>query len=64
MEARGNAQTLVEPRLLTVDDVARRLNFAPKTIYANAEVFGAVHIGRSLRFRPEVIERIAEKGTA
>lgn len=61
---------MIEPReagpsLLTVREVAHRLNVSERTVLRHAEEYGAVPLPGShlLRFRPEVITAIANGGT-
>jgi hypothetical protein len=47
--------------LLTVQQVASRLQLKPSWVYAHTEDLGAIHVGKYLRFRwDRVLERLEE----
>ena len=47
--------------LLTVQQVANRLQLKPSWVYAHTDDLGAIHVGKYLRFRWErVLERLEE----
>lgn len=56
----------INEQLLTVDDLAAKLQLAKQTIYnrVSANEIPHVKIGRSLRFRPSEIERWIIEQTA
>ncbi|MGH9604288.1 MAG: helix-turn-helix domain-containing protein [Terracidiphilus sp.] len=51
--------------LLTVDEVARRTGWKPKTVRMKVwrREIEFVKLGRSVRFREETIDRLIDRGT-
>ena len=56
--------TDIPDRLLTVDEVARMLNFNPRTVRQKAKrgEIPFIRLGRDIRFRPDTIREILEPG--
>lgn len=47
--------------LLTVQQIASRLQLKPSWVYAHTQDLGAIHVGKYLRFRwDRVLERLEE----
>jgi hypothetical protein len=47
---RAPADVEPAPALLTAPELAERLAVDPKTVYRNADLLGAIRVGRALRF--------------
>lgn len=60
MESTSSSQSLVE-EILTVEQVAQRLQLKPSWVYAHARQLGAYRTGKYLRFRwQRVLERLEQ----
>ena len=59
-----NSSIPIPDRLLTVEEVAQILSFSPRTVRDKAKrgEIPSVHIGRDVRFHPDVIRELLASG--
>jgi excisionase family DNA binding protein len=64
-ELRGILENMSELRLLNVEEFATATGWKPSTIYQKVwrRELEFVRIGRSIRFKPETVERLIDAGT-
>ena len=60
----GSALSIAAPRLLTVKDVAERLQVSERTVHRliEAEELAVIRIGRSVRVSEEALKRLLTGG--
>jgi excisionase family DNA binding protein len=65
IELRDNIENMSEIRLLTVEEFATATGWKPSTIYQKVwrREVEFVRIGRSIRFKPEMVERLIDAGS-
>jgi hypothetical protein len=54
----------MDNKLLTVEDVATKLNVSPSWVYSHAEDLGVYHLGKYLRFAWEHVLYCLERNSA